>query len=62
MKFLTVNADDFGLIGGVNRAVIEAHARGILTSATVMANMPAFDEAVRLAKEHPAPCPMASAN
>lgn len=52
MKYLIVNADDFGLTSGVNRAVIEAHTGGILTSATLMANMPAFDEAVRLAKAH----------
>ena len=44
MKCLIVNADDFGLTLGVNRAVIEAHTRGILTSTTVMANMPAFEE------------------
>lgn len=53
MKYLIVNADDFGLTAGVNRAVIEAHRRGILTSATVMANMPAFGEAVQFAKAHP---------
>ncbi|HMY76755.1 MAG TPA: ChbG/HpnK family deacetylase, partial [Blastocatellia bacterium] len=53
MKFLIVNADDFGLTGGVNRAVIEAHTRGILTSTTVMANMPAFEDAVQLAKSNP---------
>ena len=53
MKYLIVNADDFGLTSGVNRAVIKAHTRGILTSATVMVNMPAFDEALRLANEHP---------
>lgn len=53
MKKLIVNADDFGLTAGVNRAIIEAHARGVVTSATLMANMPAFDDAVQLAKEHP---------
>lgn len=53
MKALIVNADDFGLTTGVNRAIIEAHTRGILTSATIMANMPAFDDAVCLAKAHP---------
>ncbi|MGE0129738.1 MAG: carbohydrate deacetylase [Blastocatellales bacterium] len=52
-KRLIVNADDFGLTAGVNRAIIEAHTRGIITSATLMANMPAFDDAVRLAKDHP---------
>ena len=53
MKYLIVNADDFGLTAGVNRAVIEAHARGIVTSTTVMANMTAFDEAAQLANAHP---------
>src|SRR5215813_4743172 len=52
-KRLIVNADDFGLTAGVNRAVIEGHTRGVITSATLMANMPAFDAAVRLAKDHP---------
>lgn len=52
-KCLIVNADDFGLTAGVNRAIIEAHTRGIVTSATLMANMPAFDDAAQLAKEHP---------
>jgi chitin disaccharide deacetylase len=53
VKRLIVNADDFGLTPGVNRAIIEAHTRGIVTSATLMANMPAFAEAVQLAKSHP---------
>ncbi|MGH9754915.1 MAG: carbohydrate deacetylase [Blastocatellia bacterium] len=53
MKKLIVNADDFGLTAGVNRAIIEGHTRGAITSATLMANMPAFDTAVRLAKDHP---------
>ncbi len=53
MKRLIVNADDFGLTAGVNRAIIEGHERGIITSATIMANMPAFDDAARLAREHP---------
>lgn len=53
MRYLIVNADDFGLTAGVNRAVIEAHMRGIVTSTTVMANMPAFDQAVQLAEAYP---------
>src|SRR5262245_21994876 len=52
-KRLIVNADDFGLTAGVNRAIIEGHMRGAITSATVMANMPAFDDAVRLARDCP---------
>jgi hopanoid biosynthesis associated protein HpnK len=46
---LIVNADDFGYTSGVNRAILEAHSRGVVTSATLMANGPAFAEAVRLA-------------
>lgn len=53
MKYLIVNADDFGLTRGVNRAIIEGHRRGIITSTTLMVNMPAFDEAVELAKSTP---------
>jgi chitin disaccharide deacetylase len=43
---LIVNADDLGLTSGVNRAIFEAHRAGMVTSATLMANAPAFDEAV----------------
>ena len=50
---LIVNADDFGLSRSVNEAVIRAHRDGILTSASVMVNEPACDEAVKLAKENP---------
>ncbi len=48
-----VNADDFGLSRGINDGIILAHKQGILTSATLMANMPGFDHAVGLAKENP---------
>lgn len=53
MPRLIVNADDFGLTTGVNRAIVETHRRGVVTSATLMANSRAFDEAVRLAKAEP---------
>ncbi|HZU41073.1 MAG TPA: ChbG/HpnK family deacetylase [Terriglobales bacterium] len=53
MRRLIVNADDFGLTRGVNRAIIEAHERGMVTSATLMANSRAFDEAVELASKAP---------
>ena len=46
-----MNADDFGLTSGVNRAIVEAHSRGIVTSSTLMANGPAFAEAAELAKQ-----------
>ena len=53
MRRLIVNADDFGFTAGVNRAIVEAHTRGIVTSSTLMANGRAFEDAVRLAKTMP---------
>jgi len=50
---LIVNADDFGRSHSINEAVIRAHCEGILTSASLMVNETAFDEAVKLAKENP---------
>jgi len=47
VRRLIVNADDFGLTQGVNRAIVEAHNQGIVTSSTLMANSRAFDDAVR---------------
>ena len=54
MKCLIVNGDDFGASHGVNVGVIEAHDRGILTSTSMMVDMPASAEAGRLAARHPA--------
>ncbi len=51
---LIVNADDFGLTPGVNRAIVELAHAGCLTSATLMAAAPATDEAIRLARQTPA--------
>lgn len=53
MKRLIVNADDLGLTPGVNRAIVEAHRRGVVTSATLMANGAAFDDAVQVAAAAP---------
>jgi hopanoid biosynthesis associated protein HpnK len=50
---IVINADDFGLSEAVNSAVDRAHTEGVLTSATIMANMPAADEAVKIAKKLP---------
>ena len=36
MKRLIVNADDFGRTAGINAGTLEAHLRGIVTSATTM--------------------------
>ncbi len=53
MKRLIVNADDFGLTESVNQGILEAHQRGILTSATLLANGATFDSAVALALASP---------
>ncbi|MGB6025681.1 MAG: ChbG/HpnK family deacetylase [Candidatus Sulfotelmatobacter sp.] len=53
MRRLIVNADDFGFTAGINRAIVEAHTRGIVTSTTLMAKGRAFDDAVRSAATVP---------
>jgi chitin disaccharide deacetylase len=50
---LILNADDFGLTRGINRAIAELHTAGALTSATLMANGPAFEDAVTITRTHP---------
>jgi predicted glycoside hydrolase/deacetylase ChbG (UPF0249 family) len=50
---LIVNADDFGLTSGVNRAILELHHAGVLTSATLMARAATTDEAIENAKATP---------
>jgi len=52
MKGVIINADDFGLKSSVNKAIVNAFNNGVITSTTLMANMPGFDEAVELAHEN----------
>jgi predicted glycoside hydrolase/deacetylase ChbG (UPF0249 family) len=49
---IIVNADDFGMSVEVNRAIIEAFDKNVISSATLMTNMPGFDEACELAHRH----------
>jgi hopanoid biosynthesis associated protein HpnK len=53
VRRLIINADDFGLTPGVNRAIVEAHQHGVVTSTTLMANSLAFEQAVQFAKSDP---------
>ncbi len=53
MRRLIINADDLGLTPGVNRAIAEAHQRGVVTSATLMAAGRAFDDALTAVRELP---------
>src|SRR5262245_61686098 len=43
-RYLIVNADDFGQSVGVNRGIVTAHERGIVTSASLMVRWPAASE------------------
>jgi len=53
MRRLIVNADDFGLCRGSVEGIVRGHRNGIITSASLMANMPAADTAIRAAKACP---------
>ena len=52
-RSIIITGDDFGSSRGVNRAIIEAHERGVLTNASLMVTGEAFEEAVALARAHP---------
>jgi hopanoid biosynthesis associated protein HpnK len=54
VRRLIINADDFGLTTGVNRAIQLAHSQGVVTSATLMAKSQAFDHAVEMSRSLPA--------
>lgn len=53
MKYLIINADDFGLHEQINKGIIKGYQEGIITSTSIMPTAPAFEEAVELAKENP---------
>lgn len=47
---IITNADDFGLSVQENEAILAGFAEGVISSATLMANMPAFEQACRAAR------------
>ena len=53
VKNLIVNADDLGWTEGVNRGIVEAHRRGLVTSSSLLANGRAFESAVAAAQSNP---------
>lgn len=53
MKRLIVNADDLNQTAGVSRAILEAHDKGVVTSASFMANLPIAPSLVREIKNRP---------
>ncbi len=48
---LIVNADDFGYSSQVNAAIVKAFVDGLVSSTTLMPNMPGFDNAVALIRQ-----------
>jgi predicted glycoside hydrolase/deacetylase ChbG (UPF0249 family) len=53
VKFVIFNADDFGYGQALNRGIVEAHTKGVVTATTLVVNGAAVDEAARMAKELP---------
>ncbi len=53
MKYLIVNADDFGASRGTNRGIIDAHLRGIVTSTSLLVNTPWSEAAAALSATVP---------
>jgi chitin disaccharide deacetylase len=53
VRRLIINADDFGLTSGVNRAIAESNRSGVVTSATLMANAQSTVAATDLARTQP---------
>ena len=49
-RLLVVNADDFGQSSVVNQAIVMCFQDGLISSTTIMANMPAFEDACELAR------------
>lgn len=53
MRKLIINADDLGMSIEVNQQIEECINLGCITSSTLMANAPAFEDGVRIAKQYP---------
>jgi predicted glycoside hydrolase/deacetylase ChbG (UPF0249 family) len=47
-----INADDFGLNAEENATIVRAFEQNLISSTTLMANMPGFVEACELARQH----------
>lgn len=53
MRRLIINADDFGMSREVNEGIKQGIEAGIITSVSVIVNMPYFDDAISYLKKHP---------
>jgi len=52
MKSVIISADDFGLTESINKGIIQAYKEGAVSSASLMVNMPGFEDAVSLIKDN----------
>jgi chitin disaccharide deacetylase len=50
---IIVNSDDFGISNEVNRAIVTGMEEGLISSTTMMASMPGFEDAVQRAQSNP---------
>jgi predicted glycoside hydrolase/deacetylase ChbG (UPF0249 family) len=53
VRCVIVNGDDLGISPGVNRGIAEAYRRGVLTSASLMVELPASRDGAEAASELP---------
>jgi len=53
VKRLIVNADDLGFTAGINRGILEAHERGIVTSTSLMVDRPGAEDGAEIARRMP---------
>ena len=51
--YVIFHGDDFGLTSGVNKGILQAFRKGVLTSVSIMACGAAVDEAIEIAHGHP---------
>src|ERR1700748_1221382 len=52
-KILIINADDFGMNKEVNEGIKLGIKQGVVTSVSVMTNMPFFEDAMRFLSDYP---------
>lgn len=53
MRKIIINADDLGISLEVDSVIENCIQKGVVTSSTLMANAPAFEDGVRIAKQYP---------
>jgi predicted glycoside hydrolase/deacetylase ChbG (UPF0249 family) len=53
VRGVLIHADDFGQSAGINRGIIDAHERGVVTSASLMVRGAAAAEAAGYVRAHP---------